>query len=226
MLARSERESAWREMAKQIAHEIKNPLTPMRLSVQQLKKSWDDGRKDFNEHLESVSNILIEQIDNLSTIASEFSNFAKMPAAKIEDVDLIQIIQKAIELFEGNKKYDISFKTDVNSAMIRADREQLSRVFINMIKNAMQSIPEERMGEISLEATETRDKIQLRISDNGRGIPDDIKPKLFMPNFTTKTSGMGLGLAIVRNALEYIGADISFETELGKGTTFLLEFPK
>jgi two-component system, NtrC family, nitrogen regulation sensor histidine kinase NtrY len=226
MLARSERESAWREMAKQIAHEIKNPLTPMRLSVQQLKKSWDDGRKDFDEHLQSVSNILIEQIDNLSSIASEFSNFAKMPAAKIEDVDLIQIIRKAIELFEGNKSYDISFKTDVESTKIRADREQLSRVFINMIKNAMQSIPEDRKGEIRLEAKETRDTIQIRISDNGKGIPEDIKPKLFMPNFTTKTSGMGLGLAIVRNTMDYIGADISFETELGKGTTFLLEFPK
>ncbi len=226
MLARSERESAWREMAKQIAHEIKNPLTPMRLSVQQLKKSWDDGRKDFDEHLESVSNILIEQIDTLSTIASEFSNFAKMPVARIEDVNLIQVIQKAIELFEGNQNHTVSFQSNVKEVMIRADGEQLSRVFINMIKNAMQSIPEGRKGKIQLEATETRDQIRVRISDNGKGIPEDIKPKLFIPNFTTKTSGMGLGLAIVRNALDYIGADISFETELGKGTTFLLEFPK
>lgn len=226
LLARSERESAWREMAKQIAHEIKNPLTPMRLSVQQLKKSWEDGREDFDEHLKSVTKILIEQIDNLSTIASEFSNFAKMPVAKIEDVDLIQVIRKAMDLFERSSNYTLSFHTRVESATIRADGEQLSRVFINMIKNAMQSIPEGRKGEINLEADETKDKIRIRISDNGKGIPDEIKPKLFMPNFTTKSGGMGLGLAIVRNILDYIGADISFETELGKGTTFVLEFNK
>jgi signal transduction histidine kinase len=225
LLARSERESAWREMAKQIAHEIKNPLTPMRLSVQQLQRSWKDKQEDYEKYLERVTNTLIEQIDALSGIASEFSNFAKMPAAQIEKIDLIDVLKKTIGLFEGVSNYTIVFKTQLEKAEIDADRDQLSRVFLNIIKNAIQSLSEDQTGKIVVQVNEVLNAYEIKIIDNGRGIPEEIKPKLFTPNFTTKSGGMGLGLAIARNILDQIGAKISFDSKIGKGTTFILNFP-
>ena len=225
LLARSERESAWREMAKQIAHEIKNPLTPMRLSVQQLKKLWKEKREDFDKYMESVSVTLIEQIDNLSDIASEFSNFAKMPEVKPETIDVVDVTRKCVKLFEGNAAYSITFNTDSKKLFIQSDKEQLSRVLINIIKNGIQSIPDGKKGIITVELENKKKEVEIRISDNGRGIPDEVKPKMFMPNFTTKSSGMGLGLAIVKNTVEQLKGKISFTTELEKGTEFKLIFP-
>ena len=225
LLARSERESAWREMAKQIAHEIKNPLTPMRLSVQQLKKLWKEKREDFDKYMESVSVTLIEQIDNLSDIASEFSNFAKMPEVKPETIDVVDVTRKCVKLFEGNAAYSITFNTDSKKLFIQSDKEQLSRVLINIIKNGIQSIPDVKKGIITVELENKKKEVEIRISDNGRGIPDEVKPKMFMPNFTTKSSGMGLGLAIVKNTVEQLKGKISFTTELEKGTEFKLIFP-
>jgi len=226
IISRSERESAWREMAKQIAHEIKNPLTPMRLSVQQLQRSWQNRDENYTQYLERVTNLLIEQIDNLSAIASEFSNFAQMPAAKIERIDLIKIIQKTVELFQGSDNYTISFNSELQKAEINADKEQMSRVFVNIIKNAIQSIPDERKGEILLSAVKDNGDILISIADNGQGIPDDIMHRMFVPNFTTKSSGMGLGLAIVNSIVDQAGGVITFETELGKGTIFYFRFPE
>lgn len=225
IIARSERETAWREMAKQIAHEIKNPLTPMRLSVQQLQRSWQNRDENYSQYLERVTNLLIEQIDNLSSIASGFSNFAQMPAATIERINLIETIQKAVELFQGSESYSISFNSETSKAEIYADKEQMSRVFLNIIKNAIQSIPEDRHGEISLTAVKDHKEILISIADNGQGIPEDIRPRMFTPNFTTKTSGMGLGLAIVNNIVDQVGGKITFETEIDKGTIFYLSFP-
>ena len=226
LLAKSERESAWREMAKQIAHEIKNPLTPMKLSVQHLLRAWKDGEKNYNNHIDKVANNLIEQIDNLSAIASEFSNFAKMPKAKNQKIDLVQKIKNSVELFTNTK--DITIKTNFHknqNVPVLGDKEQLSRMFINLIKNAIQSIPENVKGKIDVELMTTKTTALVKIRDNGKGIPDELKEKLFMPNFTTKSSGMGLGLAIVKNIVESCNGKIDFETELGKGTTFTLEFP-
>jgi signal transduction histidine kinase len=225
LLAKSERESAWREMAKQIAHEIKNPLTPMRLGIQQLQRAWKDGRKDFDEQLNTLAGTLIEQIDTLSSIASEFSTFAKMPAANIQDVDVVSVLQKTAGLFEGNPNYALQTNYSIETAIIRADPKQISRVFINVIKNAIQAIPEGREGRIQISVERIDKQVLVTIEDNGKGIPEEIKPKLFMPNFTTKTSGMGLGLAIVRNILEPLGAGIEFFTEVDKGTRFILHFP-
>lgn len=225
LLARSERESAWREMAKQIAHEIKNPLTPMRLSVQHLQKSWNDKRENQEEYLKNITSTLIEQIDNLSSIATEFSNFAQMPATKIEEVDLIEVIKNTVDLLKGDHDYELNFTSEIQKVAIKSDKEQLSRLFLNIIKNAIQSVPDDRKGEINVKVDKTKTQVLVWISDNGKGIPDDIKPKMFMPNFTTKSSGMGLGLAIVKNILDQLGGEISFETELEKGTTFKMAFP-
>ena len=225
LLARSERESAWREMAKQIAHEIKNPLTPMRLSVQQLQKLWKDKKEDFDKYMESVSATLIEQIDNLSAIASEFSNFAKMPEIKSERTDIVDAVRNCVRLFEGNAAYSITFSTSEEQLFIQSDREQLTRALINIIKNGLQSVPEDRKGIIKVTLQKKDDELEIRISDNGRGIPDDVKAKMFMPNFTTKTSGMGLGLAIVKNITDQLNGKISFTTRLGEGTEFILRFP-
>jgi two-component system, NtrC family, nitrogen regulation sensor histidine kinase NtrY len=225
LLARSERESAWREMAKQIAHEIKNPLTPMRLSVQQLQKVWKEKREDYDSYLGNVTATLIEQIDNLSAIASEFSNFAKMPALKISPVDLIDVVAKAVDLFSGNDAYKIGYESSDKGIIINADREQLSRVFMNLIKNAVQSIPEKRKGKIIIKIEKKDKQIVITVSDNGNGIPDEVKPKLFTPNFTTKSSGMGLGLSIVRNILDQLGGEISYSTKTGTGTKFTIKLP-
>ncbi|MEN8904486.1 MAG: ATP-binding protein [Clostridiales bacterium] len=225
LLAKSERETAWREMAKQVAHEIKNPLTPMRLSVQQLQRAWGDKKENFETYLNRVTNTLIEQIDNLSTIASEFSNFAKMPIAKIENVDLDDILTKVCRLFKDNQRISISFYSSGDIRLVKADSEQISRVFINIIKNGIQAIPEEKDGIIDVNLEYTKSDAVIEISDNGKGIPKEIKSKLFMPNFTTKTSGMGLGLAIVKNTLEQIGGNISFTTKINNGSIFVIKIP-
>lgn len=225
-LAESERESAWREMAKQIAHEIKNPLTPMKLSVQLLQRSWKDNKEDFEKRLHNVSLTLIEQIDTLSSIASEFSAFAKMPKPHDEEVDISAKLRTVIQLFENTKNISITTNFHQNdSVKIFADKEQLSRVFINIIKNGIQSIPEGVQGKIFVEVKTYGNNVKVTIEDNGSGIPDDRKDKLFQPSFTTKTKGMGMGLAIVKNIINNANGEIWFESEQGKGTKFFVEFP-
>jgi signal transduction histidine kinase len=225
LLAKSERESAWREMAKQVAHEIKNPLTPMRLSVQQLQRAWDDGKEDFEHYLKRVCKTLVEQIDNLSSIASEFSNFAKMPSMKMSVTDIGEILSKAVELFHGTENVEIELQKTDKQLNVMADAEQLNRVFINIIKNGIQSIPEEKAGKIAVILYNKENTAIIEIRDNGKGIPDDVKQKMFMPNFTTKSSGMGLGLAIVQNILDQINGKITYKTRVGTGTTFIISLP-
>ena len=225
-LARSERESAWREMAKQIAHEIKNPLTPMKLSVQHLQKTASEDGLIQKENLQRITRTLIEQIDHLSAIATEFSNFAKMPRASNEEFDLEGKISKISELFVNTDgvRIETEFLNQV-PALVFADKEQLSRVFINLIKNAIQSIPEEKEGKISVCLETSDNEAIISIMDNGKGIPDELGDKLFQPNFTTKSSGMGMGLAIVKSIIENAGGAIRYETVMGKGTTFILNLP-
>ena len=225
LLARSERESAWREMAKQIAHEIKNPLTPMKLNIQQLQRTKGRGEKD-EKFLERVTSTLIEQIDNLSNIATEFSNFAKIPTARNQVFNLTEQLQKVIDLFDTHSRVSIEFHSNGLEYMeVNADREQLSRAVINLVKNGIQAIPEEQKGQITIDLNRHDHMALIAISDNGAGIPVDLRDKLFSPSFTTKSSGMGLGLAIVKNIVENFSGTIWFETELGKGTTFYIEIP-
>ena len=226
-LAQSERESAWREMAKQIAHEIKNPLTPMKLSVQFLERTYKPNDKDWHKTLKSVSQTIIEQIDTLSAIATEFSNFAQMPLPRTETVDLIDKINNSVQLFgqEENISFNVKHK-DLTQAIIIADKEQMLRVFNNLIKNSIQAIPFERKGEIEIEISEEARHFLVRVTDNGSGIAEDMQTKIFHPNFTTKTSGMGLGLSMVRNIIVNMGGEIWFETNLNEGSSFYIRVLK
>jgi nitrogen fixation/metabolism regulation signal transduction histidine kinase len=225
-LANSEREYAWREMAKQIAHEIKNPLTPMKLNVQQLFKSWNDKVPGFEKMLERFTKNQIEYIDNLSSIASAFSAFAKMPVTNPVEVNILDQIRINLELFKNTDNVTFSVQWPHESKIVvYADKEQLNGVFSNLIKNGIQSIPTGREGLIMLNLDVKRDKVVVSISDNGSGIQADLRKNLFTPNFTTKSSGMGLGLSIAKKYIESANGRIWFESEVEKGSVFYFELP-
>jgi signal transduction histidine kinase len=225
LLARSERESAWREMAKQVAHEIKNPLTPMKLSVQYLKKAWDEKAPGWEQRLDRFSATIIEQIDSLSRIASEFSDFAKMPVASYEKIDLLEKVRRSADLFRDVENVKITVNSEDKHYYISADREQMLRVFNNLINNSVQAIGKKEDGRIDITLSTVGNSYKVEITDNGSGISEEQAERIFSPSFTTKSSGMGLGLAMVRNILSGIGASISFTSEEGVGTTFALEIP-
>lgn len=226
-LAKSEREFAWREMARRIAHEIKNPLTPMKLSVQLAARKKELDPVGFDEYFKKTASVLIEQIDNLSRIASEFSNFAKTTQGTVERIDLVAKLASAVSLFENNME-GVAFEYEPNgfeSAYILSDGKQLLQVFNNLFRNAIQAIPADRAGRVRVVYRQENGMALVEIHDNGCGIPDEIKENLFLPNFTTKTSGMGLGLAIVKNIVNSSEGFIWFESVLNEGTTFFLKFP-
>ncbi len=225
-LARSEREMAWREMAKQVAHEIKNPLTPMQLSVQYLQKAWRDQVPDFDSYIQRVTQTLIEQIQQLSVIANEFSNFAKMPAANRQPIALIEKLRNTVSLYE--KSSDVQFQINCLcpiNVKVLMDSEQLLSVFNNLIKNGVQAISDKQQGCIDVTVSQYDQWIELAFRDNGKGIPDEVRAKMFTPNFTTKTSGMGLGLAIVKSIVESSGGTIRFESKAEVGTVFYVRLP-
>lgn len=220
-LARSERENAWREMARQIAHEIKNPLTPMKLNIQFMLRSLQmEDTEKFRQRFREVSGILIEQIDNLASIASAFSDFAKMSEAHQESFDIGELLKNCIFLFEKNVD-TLDYRIDPQ-LFVFADKGQMRRVFVNLLKNAEQSIPEGRQGHISVSAYKEGAKVNIRICDNGCGIPEEIRHKIFEPNFTTKSAGTGLGLAICRRIVENMGGEIGFKTVSGEGSEFFI----
>lgn len=224
-LAKSERESAWREMAKQVAHEIKNPLTPMKLSVQQLLRSFDPNDEKSKDKLERVANSIIEQIDALTKIANEFSTFAKMPNPSEEKLDLVHLIKGVIEVFDHDDDVSIHFDTQLESLGINCDKDQIIRVFNNLIKNAIQSITDSRKGEIILRMEKENKSVLITISDNGSGIKESEHSKIFVPYFTTKGTGTGLGLAMVKQIIENHQGKIDFDSEVDKGTTFYIRLP-
>ena len=226
VLARSERAGAWKEMAKQVAHEIKNPLTPMKLSIQYLKRASDDQRQDLPQRIDKTTETLIQQIDALAQIADEFSNFAKMPEPKNQVIDFLPILSNAVNLYDELES--ISLSTNLKQAEVLADKDQLLRVFNNIIKNGFQSVPEGKkpMIQISVALDEESNSFLIRIQDNGQGISEEDSERIFVPNFTSKSSGMGLGLAIVKNVVEQFNGQVYFETELGVGTTFIISLPR
>ena len=224
-LARSERESAWREMARQVAHEIKNPLTPMKLSVQHLQRAWNESQEGKEEMIGRISATLIQQIDTLSQIATEFSDFARMPAAEKINLDLKELIRSETELFRETPGVKITFHEPEFDTRVYADKRQLLRAFSNLLKNAIQAIPEDRPGKIDIRIEREGSDLLVTFEDNGIGIPEDQRDKIFIPNFTTKSSGMGLGLAMVKNILEQHNGSIWYSSVYGQGTRFFVRLP-
>ena len=222
-LATSEREQAWREMAKQVAHEIKNPLTPMRLTVQSFQRKFDPQDDKIYQKLDEYSKTLIQQIDTMSAIAGAFSNFAKMPAQKNELLNVVEVVDLTLDIF--NENY-ITFQSDRKEIIASFDRTQLIRVVTNLIKNGIQAIPEGKLPQIIVNVIEEVETIKITVSDNGIGISEENKAKIFEPKFTTKSSGMGLGLAMVKNIVETYRGTITFVSKKDEGTTFTVAFPK
>ncbi|HEY5589265.1 MAG TPA: ATP-binding protein, partial [Candidatus Paceibacterota bacterium] len=225
LLVSSERESAWRIMAQQVAHEIKNPLTPMKLSVQHLQKAWNDKSPDFEKRIQRFTQTMITQIEALSTISGEFSDFAKMPPSVLEKIDLNQSIKDAESLFSDSPNLSIHLQLSDNKHQIKADRQQISRILNNLFRNSIQSIPTIKHGQITISTYEDNKFTILEFSDNGSGIKPDLQPKIFTPFFTTKSKGTGLGLVMVKNITESFGGTIQFKSQEGSGTTFILSFP-
>ena len=222
-LAQSEREEAWREMAKQVAHEIKNPLTPMRLTVQSFQRKFDPNDPNLRQKLNDYSNTLIQQIDTMSAVASAFSNFASMPAQQNETLNAVMVVDLALDIF--NEEF-IEFKSDATEIIIKMDRTQLIRIITNLVKNAIQAIPEEQEEKsIVVFVKKTKNEVLIIVKDNGIGIEPEYKERIFEPKFTTKTSGMGLGLGIIKNIIENYKGTITFESEFKKGTTFTVSLP-
>lgn len=227
LLAISERETAWREMAKQIAHEIKNPLTPMKLNLQHLDRLVTQDKKNLEVQVRKVIQTLVEQIDSLTSIANEFSDFAKMPRARSRDVNLAEKIRKTVQLFQNNQSEEVLLDMTAGDELhVIGDPEQIQRVIINLVKNGIQSVPESRKPEIWISLERTIDNFALiSVQDNGKGIPEDLRDKLFQPNFTTKSSGMGMGLAISASIVRSMNGEIWYESKLNEGTVFHVKFP-
>jgi len=213
-LATSERESAWKEMAQQVAHEIKNPLTPMRLTLQMIERE-----KDIKEVREMATNLL-EEVENLTHIAEAFSRFAQMPGLQLKRFDVSYQTNRAVGLYADRGVRFISS----GPVYAKVDKEQWSRIMHNLVKNAIQSVPETREAEILILVSKQEKTATIRVRDNGEGIPEPMQERVFEPNFTTKSSGMGLGLAMVKNLIENFGGNIRFETS-PEGTEFIIELP-
>ena len=223
MLAQSEREQAWREMAKQVAHEIKNPLTPMRLTVQSFQRKFDSNDPNLKQKLDDYSKTLIQQIDTMSSVASAFSNFASMPAQQNETLNVVEVVEFSLDIF--NEDY-IHFTSEEEEIVTVMDRTQLVRIITNLVKNAIQAIPEEQHEKfIHVSVQKVESFVTIAVKDNGIGIEKENIEHIFEPKFTTKTSGMGLGLGIIKNIIENYKGTITFETEYGKGTTFTVSLP-
>jgi nitrogen fixation/metabolism regulation signal transduction histidine kinase len=224
-LAKTEREGAWREMAKQVAHEIKNPLTPMKLSMQFLQRSIENNAPGVKELATSVANTLVEQIDHLSNIASEFSQFANIENARKESLDLIESLQSIKMLYDSNEKIFMQWRLLNDPIVLYADKTHINRLFTNLIQNALQSVKNGTMPQVQVSTVLQGQTVLVKITDNGDGIPENIQEKIFTPNFTTKTSGTGLGLAMCKRITEQMNGQIWFETAEGAGTSFFVQLP-
>lgn len=225
LLAKSEREGAWREMARQVAHEIKNPLTPMKLSIQYLQKAINNNHENVKELTANVAGTLVEQIDHLSKIAADFSQFANIGNTHIELFDLHDVIGSLKDLYMPNQQVELIWYPISEKVMVNADKTQMNRLFTNLLTNAVQACTEGQNCRIIIDEILKDDRILVSIKDNGEGIPAEMQERIFVPNFTTKSSGTGLGLAMCKGIVEQARGNIWFETEAGKGSTFYVELP-
>ncbi len=223
-LKKAEREAAWRDIARRVAHEIKNPLTPMKLSIQHLFAVYKDKPdEEFKEVLEKTKVMIVNEIDKLNRIATEFSNFAKLPRRNYEFLNINSILEDVISLYSLEPKIEFKKLLSKNLPDIFGDKQELNRAFQNIIKNAVQSISEK--GTIEVESYSTNEFVYVKVTDNGCGIEPEILNKLCEPNFSTKSQGMGLGLAITKKTLDDMKASIGFTSKINEGTTVIVKFP-
>lgn len=222
-LAQSEREQAWREMAKQVAHEVKNPLTPMRLTVQSFQRKFDENDPNIKQKLDDYTKTLLQQIDTMSSVANAFSNFASMPAQQNERINIVEVIQLALEIF--NENY-ILFESTKKEIYVVMDRTQLIRIITNLVKNATQAVSENNPDpNVLVSVSEENKMVRIVVKDNGIGVPEEYKSHIFEPKFTTKSSGMGLGLGIIKKIIENYNGTITFESQQNTGTAFTVTLP-
>lgn len=225
LLTQVERDNAWREMAKQVAHEIKNPLTPMKLSLQHLQRTITQKRPNTEELTLRMCDTLMNQVDNLQQIADEFSNFGSLPQSDNQRILLNEVVERIHDLFRNRQDMDIHLIEPIDDIGVYADKNQLIRVLNNLVKNSIQAIPEDIKGYIELKLWKEDNKAIITVKDNGVGIPEDQKAEIFKPRFTTKSSGSGLGLAIAANMIDSMGGTIHFESVVNEGTEFFIELP-
>ncbi len=221
-LSFKEKEEAWREMAKQVAHEVKNPLTPMKLTIQNFERKFDCNDPKVGEKVKNLSRTLVDQIDLVATVANAFSQFAQLPEKTNEVFDLNQEIKDIIHVFSDEKIY---FHANKDSIMIDMDKIYLSRMITNLVGNARQALSEDRESVINIDVEQRQKRVEISITDNGVGIPEELYGRIFEPNFTSKTSGTGLGLTMVRKMVEDYKGEISVQSEIGKGSTFTILLP-
>jgi nitrogen fixation/metabolism regulation signal transduction histidine kinase len=224
-LAKSEREGAWREMARQVAHEIKNPLTPMKLSIQYLQRAIQDKNPNVETLSKKVSSTLVEQIDQLAKIASDFSQFANIGNVQVEVFDVNELLRLLVNLYSANTRLNIIYNPPKQAALINADRTQINRLFTNLFQNAIEASDGNQCIPIILNEEIDANKLHISVTDEGCGISSEMCQKIFTPNFTTKTSGTGLGLAMCKGIVEKANGRIWFDTVEGKGTSFHVLLP-
>jgi signal transduction histidine kinase len=222
-LAEVERKQAWREMARQVAHEIKNPLTPMRLTIQSFEHTFDPNDPDIKNKVSDFTESLVQQIDTMSTIASAFSSFAEMPKQNKERLNVVSEVKIALDIF--HEPY-IKYHPDKEEIYANLDKIQLTRIVTNLVTNAIQALHAQENPFIDVRLIETGEHVIIQIADNGEGISQSDAHKIFEPKFTTKSSGMGLGLSMVKNIIEAYGGSINFNSEVNEGTTFIVTLPK
>jgi len=235
LVAQQERQLAWREMARQVAHEIKNPLTPMRLSIQHLRSAFerlenDTDRVGFIDKFNRTTSTLLEQIDTLTRIANEFSSFGRMPTHIREELDLNAVVREAASLMQAEEGVELRLKVDERPLAALGDREALRRVLVNFIKNALQAVPDDRSAIVTIltgpaQLAGGQPAAECRVEDNGTGIPEQLADKVFEPSFSTKTSGTGLGLAIAERMARLLGHELVLESHPGRGTLFAVCVP-
>lgn len=222
-LEQTQREKAWREIAQQVAHEIKNPLTPMKLTLQQLERAIREGNGSPERTKKAIESLL-SQVDTLNDIASSFSGFAKMPEPVIQKLELVALLKRVTDLHSPTG--EIALRSNEKEVYILGDEQLLSRTFSNLILNGLQSGRPGRRTRVTVTLEAGDDKVKIYVEDNGRGIDPEIADRIFLPHFSTKKSGSGLGLAISRQAVHQMNGTISFETKVGKGTKFIIELPR
>ncbi|MEN2434465.1 ATP-binding protein [Weeksellaceae bacterium A-14] len=221
-LSFTEKEQAWREMAKQVAHEVKNPLTPMKLTIQNFERKFDANDPDIRAKVKKMSSTIVDQIDLIAAVASAFSQFAQLPEKKNEVFDLKEEVDNILQMFIEDRVFMHANKEKI---MINMDKIYLSRIITNLITNARQAASPDRDMMINVDLEQINKRIKISVQDNGIGIPENMYERIFEPNFTSKSSGMGLGLSMVRKMIEEYKGEIIVKSEVGIGTAFIITLP-